>query len=399
MKKIVSKIKEKTSGLKTVPSGIRFNKVFFFNAATILIFILIFFMLMGRFVFGKDGRIKAALENAQRLEIALETGEIKGKVLKADAKSAEEKPSDENAKTTDSKEESAAKPEEEKSAENTDAAVDSSGKPDWTTKDFIGPRLPDEIINSLFGIGNTTNSNIAVSRVSIKDISQKPVVVIIVKGIGLSSSSTREALELPKEITMGLSPYSPSLEVWVKEIEKGKHEFILNIPMETSDYHTDNPGPYSLLTQSSDEDNATRLKMLLGLTKGYSAIYTESSEIFTRSSSNVKPILDLLQKENKYLVYGGGYSNYSMIQVADSISYPILVNDLVLDDDISAAAITDKFKEMEKIATDKGYVVVMAHPYPITIRMLKGWLAKVPEKNIVVSPVSLLLGKVFKENK
>lgn len=377
--KIVSKIKEKFSGLKIRPnfSGWAVNKSFSLLLGSILILAIVLLMFAGRFVFGKHSRENAAFDNAQRLEISLATGEIKGKILKteeqeaADAKAAEKNPAQK-------------KHEQEKIA-----------KFDWMDKEYIGPAMPDDIIQSLLE-GNSEGSTLATATVSIQDLSDKPVVIIIIKGMGLSSASTREALELPKEVTMGFSPYAPSLDIWIKQVKDAGHEVILNIPMETNDYHTDNPGPYSLLTQSSDEDNATRLKMLLGLTKGYGAIYTENSEIFTRSSANVKPILELLKKENKYLVYGGGYSNYSMVQVADSINYPILVNDLVLDDDISATAINNKFIEMEKIAKDKGYVVVMAHPYPITIRMLKGWLAKVEEKGMVVKPISLLLGKVFK---
>jgi polysaccharide deacetylase 2 family uncharacterized protein YibQ len=394
--KIVSKIKEKLSGLKILPkfSGFGVNKSFSLLVGAILIVMMIVWMLCGRFIFGvgNGSRVSAALENGQRLEISLTTGDIKGKVLKSEASEENEKEPEEKAAPANKK------PDKKIAQKDEKKPADEAGKanqPDWVTKDFIGPKMPDDLIQSLLD-GGDSGGDIAVASVSIKDISEKPVVVIIIKGMGLSSSSTREALELPKEVTMGFSPYSPSLDIWMKQVAESGHEIILNVPMETGDYHTDNPGPYALLTDSSEEDNATRLKMLLSLTKGYSAIYTENTEVFTRSSSNLKPILEQLKKENKYLVYGGGYSNYSMIQVADSINYPILVSDLVLDDDISATAINDKLKEMEKIATDKGYVVVMAHPYPITIRMLKGWMAKVPEKDLVVSPVSLLLGKVFK---
>lgn len=341
--------------------------------------------LLNRFVFGKDGRIKAALESGQRLEISLATGEIKGTVAEAAQDSTKSKDKHDAKKSADKKD-AKKKPDEKKTEESEDLA--------WVKQDYIGPRLPDEIIAAILE-GGTGKKTLSVDTVSIKDISEKPVVVIIIKGLGLSSSSTREALQLPTEITMGYSPYSPSLDMWVKKTKASGHEIILNIPMETSNFKTNNPGPYSLLTQSSDEDNATRLKMLLNLTKGYNAVYSENTEVFTHSINSIRPTLELLSNEGKYFVYGGGYSNYSMIQIANSINYPILVNDLVLDDDISAAAINQKFRELEKIAKDKGYVVVMAHPYPMTIRLIQAWLPTTEEKGIVVKPISLLLGKIF----
>ena len=341
----------------------------------VAIFIIVI-MLLNQFTFGTEDRIKLALDSGQRIEISLETGEITGNIEKQDKNEIAKKAEDET------KEDS--------------QAGEQSGELAWINEDYIGPRLPDNLLSIMLG-ESVRKKQLAIDSVSIKDISEKPVVVIIIKGLGLSSSSTREALQLPKEITMGYSPYSPSLDMWVKKTKASGHEIVLNIPMETSSFKTNNPGPYSLLTQSSDEDNSTRLKMLLNLTSEYDAVYSENTEVFTRSLDSIRPVLETLGGEGRYFVYGGGYSNYSMIQIANSLNYPVLVNDLVLDDDISSSAINKKFTELEKIANDKGYVVVMAHPYPMTIRMLQAWLPKAKEKGLAVSPVSLLLGKVFKE--
>ncbi len=377
----------------------KFKMSYLWAGLTAAIILLLVLMLLTRFVFGKTDRISRALETGQRLEISIETGKIIGKIYKSEevAKNSEAEKAvpekTETEKTTEEVPPAAALPEENKTAEA--EKEPENKKPAWLEEDYIGPRLPDGVIEALLG-DDVIKTKLTVDSVSIKDLSKNPVVVIIIKGMGLSSSSTSEALELPKEITMGFSPYSPSLVEWVKKAKATGHEVVLNIPMETKDFHTDNPGPYSLLSQSTDEDNSTRLKMLLGLTKDYNAIYSDNNEIFTRSSTSIKPMLELLKKEGKYFIYGGGYANYAMIQIAESIDYPILVNDLVLDDDISANIINDRFKEAEKIAKDKGYVVIMAHPYPITIRMIKAWLPKAAENGLVIHPVSLLLGKVFK---
>lgn len=364
-------IPEKLKNIKPLKVG--GVSVFFWAKIGLLVLFMLLtaVMLINKFTLNKDIRIHAALESGQRMEVSLETGKITGRILK----------------TVVDTEKEAGKKSSESSDGNNEFA--------WVHEDFIGPKLPQEIIEELVS-RDILSPKFEVDRVSIKDISEKPVIIIIIKGLGLSASSTREALQLPKEVTMGVSPYSPLLDGWVKKIKEGGHEVILNIPMESPNYQRDDPGVYSLITQASVEDNLTRLKMLLSMTNDYSAIYSDSNEVFTRSINSITPVLEELKNKHKYFVYGGGYSNYSMIQVSEGINYPILVNDLVLDEEISSSAINDKFKEIEKIALEKGYVVVMAHPYPMTIRMLQIWISKAKDKGFVISPVSLLLGKVLK---
>jgi|GEM_PF-2342295 len=366
----------------------QFRRSQFWLFGIFLIFVLLILILSESFLLNKETRIRDAIKSKQRIEISLKkdnvivTASQDGATLKSDGEQKTTQPE------IDSKIES------QKPVTNLETTPPSEEDVKDSTAQPLSEKTQE--VAQEAAISNEQQSPNTPSSVSIKQISEKPLVVIIIKGLGLSSSSTREALELPKEITMGFSPYSPTLDEWVKKSKLSGHESILNIPMETKDFRTDNPGPYSLIAKSSVEDNLTRLKMLLGLTKDYNAIYSESSETFTSSAENIKPVLDLFKKEHKYFVYGGGYANYSLIQVADSINYPILVNDLVLDDDISTNAINEKFNEMEKIAKEKGYVVVMAHPYPITVRMLNVWLKKTTEKGLVVSPISTLLGKSIK---
>ncbi len=352
----------------------------------LLLAVVIIWMLLDNFILHRDERVKAALESGQRFEILLKTGEIKGR-----APMLEEEPASE-----------AVEPELNIQENIPSADINSQDMPAeepevedplaWMGQDFIGPRLPDDAVKALLSSDLSSNMQ-PVNNVSIKDISAKPIVVIIIKNVGLNPSFTREVMELPKEINIGFSAYSDSLDEWVKKVQEVGHEVILNIPMEAVDSQINKPGPYSLITQATDAENQTRLKMVLGLASGYSAIYSDNNEIFTRSPDTIKPLLDALKKENKHFVYGGGYTNNMVIQVADSINYPVLVNDLVLDDDISSAAVSKKFVEMERIANEKGYVVAMAHPYPATISILESWLQTAPQKNLLVSPVSLLLGK------
>lgn len=350
----------------------------FFVILTILCLVL-------RFNFGKDGRTEHALKNGTRLEFNLSSGEFTGLYLKTD-----QKKSDEN--------------KDEPKKEDSQSVVTDSEKKDnpskvefaWLTEDFVGPKMPDDIIKIFTG-DEEPSVDMKVDEVSLSQISQRPIVVIIVKGLGLSSSTTEGAFELPNNVTLGFSPYSPNLSDWIKRANDNNFDAVLQIPMETEDFNKEDPGPYSLITASSNEDNLTRLKMLLGLTNGIKAVYTEGGEVFSHNINSIKPVINELKAHGKYMIYGGGYSDFTLIQIADNANYPLLINDMVLDEDVTLDSINEKFREVERVAKEKGLVLLMAHPYPITLKMLQIWIGKLQENGIDVLPASKLLGKVIKK--
>ena len=347
-----------------------------------------------RFFIGDASRIESALLSGQRVEVDINSGRIHGLVLTTEQEAEEEVSTFEAEKKSDierkepeeikEKEGHVEKEKEDKNNENKEFA--------WVDQDFIGPRMSEQMLVFITG-GN--KKDLEIEEISVSDLGDKPIVIVIIKGLGLSSSTTEGAFSLPPEVAMGFSPYSPSLDKWVAKAKAKGHEVLLNIPMETKDFNLNDPGPYALITSSTKEDNITRLKMLLSLMKGYDAVYSDTEEIFTKSITSIKPIMETLKNEGKYFLYGGGYAEFSLIQTAQNMEYPILVTDLILDDVISQDAINKKFREIEEQAQKRGYVVVMARPYPITVRMLEMWLPQVESRGIKIAPISTLLGKTF----
>lgn len=339
-----------------------------------------------------SGRIEDALLSGQRIEISLESGEVHGKVQTIKPPEEEKKVAE---KAEDIKEEvkdAEAPPEDAEKLPEEQISDRVKKELAWIDEDFIGPRISEVMVEVLVG---GEKKELEVKRISVSDLGDKPIIVIILKGLGLSASTTEHALELSENVTLGFSPYAPALEDWALKAKEKGHEIILNIPMETKDYNINDPGPYALLTSASKDDNNTRLKQILSLMKGYEAVYSEKEEKFTKSVKSVKEFLSSLKGQGKYFVYGGGYAEFSLIQVADSLQYPILVNDILLDDVISEKGINKKLREIESRARERGYVVVMANPYPITIRMLERWLPQVEARGLQIAPISLLLGKSF----
>jgi len=81
--------------------------------------------------------------------------------------------------------------------------------------------------------------------------SGKPMVALIVGGLGLNAKTTREAIEtLPPEVTLSFVPYANNLQTWVDLARQHGHEVLIEIPMQPSNYPANDPGPQTLLGPS-----------------------------------------------------------------------------------------------------------------------------------------------------
>jgi polysaccharide deacetylase 2 family uncharacterized protein YibQ len=209
---------------------------------------------------------------------------------------------------------------------------------------------------------------------------KQPIIAIIISGVGLSASSTAGVLKTTPEITIGLSPYATEINLLAKQFITLGHQVLMNIPLEPINYPIDDPGPYALLTSLSDKDNLDRLDALAGRAHDIDGFYTMDNEKFSVDSNSVKPIIDEISKRDLILVYGGGPENNSISQLAASVSFPLIISDNIIDNDITEEGIADKLLKLEQLASKNGYAVGIAHPYPITVNLLEKWMTTFPSK-------------------
>src|SRR5262249_19435261 len=100
-----------------------------------------------------------------------------------------------------------------------------------------------------------------------------PRIAIVLGGLGVSANVTRQAMEkLPGPVTLAFLPYSPDIESQVTAARAGNHEVLLQTPMEPFDYPDNDPGPQTLLTSLSADQNVDRLAWLMSRFQGYVGI-------------------------------------------------------------------------------------------------------------------------------
>ena len=88
--------------------------------------------------------------------------------------------------------------------------------------------------------------------------------------LGQNASLTGQAVEtLPGEVTLSFVPYASGLQGWMDLARQHGHEVLIEIPMEPYDYPDNDPGPPTLLTTASAEENQRRPEYLLSRASGH----------------------------------------------------------------------------------------------------------------------------------
>lgn len=221
-----------------------------------------------------------------------------------------------------------------------------------------------------------------------------PRIAVLLGGLGLSRSATSAAVQrLPGSVTLAFAPYAQNLQAWIAEARAAGHEVMLQLPMEPFDYPKNDPGPYTLLTSLTENENIARLEWLLGRFTGYVGVTNLMGAKFTTSASHLRPIMKAL-KERGLMFLDARVTNQSVAaRVARDTAVPRALNNRFIDAVASRAAIDAQLSELERIAQLTGSAVGIGYAYPVTIERLANWAPTLRLKGIALAPVSALANR------
>jgi polysaccharide deacetylase 2 family uncharacterized protein YibQ len=222
---------------------------------------------------------------------------------------------------------------------------------------------------------------------------RKTKIAILLTNLGLGRNVTEAAIQLPKEIALGISPYTNSLKEALYKAKENGHELFLEIPFETEKYPLDDMGPLGILSLSDDGENLSRLQQILTAFPGINGVYSLPNEKFTDNVQRIDPILDIISRNRLLLLYGKGYSNTLLSQLVTQKRISILACDHYIDLNTELSLIQKNLEKLEEVSKSKGKALGYINSYPITISALADWLKTLDNKNIELVPVSEILGQ------
>lgn len=214
-------------------------------------------------------------------------------------------------------------------------------------------------------------------------------IAIVVGGLGVSATTTANALsKLPGAVSLAFTPYGNDLDTLVAQAREKGHEILLQVPMEPHDYPDNDPGPQTLLSSLSAEQNVDRLHWLFSRFQGYVGIINFMGARFTASENAMAPVLRELSKRGLIYVDDGSSPRSQAGQIAGANKLPYAKAEVAIDAVPSAAEIDNALKRLESLARSGVVVVGYSSALPASIDRIAKWAKSAQSRGIVLVPVT-----------
>jgi polysaccharide deacetylase 2 family uncharacterized protein YibQ len=221
-----------------------------------------------------------------------------------------------------------------------------------------------------------------------------PSIAIVITGLGVGAAKTTEAiLKLPGAITLAFTPYGADPAKLVSRARAQKHEVLLQVPMEPFDYPDNDPGPQTLLTSLSPEQNLDRLAWHMSRFQGYVGIANFMGSRLLASDSVTKPIIQDAAKRGLAYFDDGSVSRSVAGVLADSISMPSAKADVSIDTLPTALDIDRSLAKLEALARERGSAIGVASALPVSIERIGNWAKQLEARGIMLVPLTTVMLK------
>lgn len=226
--------------------------------------------------------------------------------------------------------------------------------------------------------------------------SAKPAgrIAILVGGLGISQSSTSEAIaRLPGPVSLAFAPYGAELEKTVQRARGEGHEVFLQVPMEPFDYPDNDPGPQTLLTTLSAEQNADRLAWHMSRFQGYVGIANFMGGRFVATEAAMQPLVKEAARRGLAWLDDGTAPRSIAGVIAEGQAMPFARADVSIDTVPTPAEIDRALGKLENLAKERGTAVGVASALPISIERIAGWARQLEARGIVLVPLTTAMLK------
>ncbi|MCZ7864015.1 divergent polysaccharide deacetylase family protein [Agrobacterium salinitolerans] len=217
-------------------------------------------------------------------------------------------------------------------------------------------------------------------------------VAIVVGGLGLSQTGSQKAIrELPPEVTLGFAASGNSLQRWMQEARRQGHEILLQIPLEPFGYPGTNPGPDTLLAGDPAKVNIDRLHRSMAKITNYTGVMNYLGGRFLAEQAALEPVMRDIGKRGLLFLDDGSSAQSLSGGIAKAISAPQGFADILLDGEVTEAAILRKLDELERIARRNGQAIGVASAFDESVAAISKWSREAGGRGIEIVGVSALV--------
>ena len=221
-----------------------------------------------------------------------------------------------------------------------------------------------------------------------------PAVAIVIGGLGVGAAKTTDAImKLPAAVTLAFTPYGSDPAKLAERARAQRHEILLQVPMEPFDYPDNDPGPQTLLTTLSPEQNLDRLYWHLSRFQGYAGIANFMGGRFVVTDAVMQPIVREAAKRGLGYLDDGAAPRSVAPSLAAGQAMPFARADISIDAVPTSAEIDRALLKLENLARERGTAVGIAAALPISIERIGLWIKALESHGIMLVPLTTAMLK------
>lgn len=216
-----------------------------------------------------------------------------------------------------------------------------------------------------------------------------PRIALVIGGLGLNDEATQNAIDtLPGEVTLSFVPYAEDLQNWIDLAREMGHEVLVELPLEPFDYPNNDPGPATLLTDSTPEDNAVRLSWIMSRAGGYVGLMNYQGARMTASERSYRPVLQEIADRGLLYLDDGTSARSQTARIGADTGGSWAVASRRIDSRRNGPAITSALRHLETTATESGVAIGVGFAYPVTVSEIMTWVDTLEVKGFSLAPLS-----------
>ncbi|MBR0907926.1 divergent polysaccharide deacetylase family protein [Bradyrhizobium liaoningense] len=221
-----------------------------------------------------------------------------------------------------------------------------------------------------------------------------PVVAILIGGLGVGAAKTTDAImKLPPAVTLAFTPYGSDPGKLAERARAQRHEIFLQIPMEPYDFPDNDPGPQTLLTSLSADQNMDRLYWHLSRIQGYAGLTNFMGARFIATEPAMQPIIRESAKRGLGFFDDGSSPRSISSQAAANQAMPFGKGDIAIDVVPTPTEIDRALNKLEATARERGVAVGTASALPVSIERIGAWTKTLADRGILLVPLTTAMLK------
>jgi polysaccharide deacetylase 2 family uncharacterized protein YibQ len=209
---------------------------------------------------------------------------------------------------------------------------------------------------------------------------ERPKVAIIIDDLGYDSKMARKFIDLDAVLTFSILPFGPFQRQIADAVYAKGFEIMLHLPMEPVEYPHINPGEGALLMSMTPDQLIEQLTKDLGEVPHAKGVNNHMGSRMTVNSTQLYQIFTVLKKRDLFFIDSRTTAETLCKPSARLFQLSYSQRDVFLDNVQQAKAIRRQLDQLLQIAESHGEAVGIAHPYAVTVDVLREMLPEIRKK-------------------